>query len=228
MNIVIGILFIILTIAVYYGMKCLYKRFPHPLLVPIATSTIIIVPFLLFSQISYRTYMIGGNWIDELLGPAVVSFAIPLYEQRKIVRENIVNILASVFIGALIGIVSGLLLGKIFHIDKMLALSLAAKSVTTPVAMDLTEIIGGTPALAAVYVILAGIFGAIFGPMLLRMLKVKRSLSIGLGFGTAAHGIGTAKVIEYGKLEGAVSSVSMTLSAIFTSILCPIIVSIML
>lgn len=228
MSAVIGILFIMLTIAVYYGMRCLYQRFPHPLLVPIATSTLIIVPFLLFSHISYSTYMIGGSWINGLLGPAVVSFAIPLYEHRKLVRENIVNILTSVFIGSLIGVVSGLLLGNIFHIDKMLSLSLASKSVTTPVAMDLTKIIGGTPALAAVYVIIAGIFGAIIGPFLLNLLKVKRSLSIGLGFGTAAHGIGTAKVIEYGKQEGAVSSVSMTLSAIFTSILCPIIVSIML
>jgi putative effector of murein hydrolase len=111
------------------------------------------------------------------------------------------------------------------QIDQKLIFSLTPKSVTTPIAMEISEIIGGTPALAAVYVMVAGISGAMFGPYLMKVFKIENSISKGIGFGSASHGIGTSKALEIGTVEGALSSIAMTLGAVFTSIFCPVILS---
>jgi predicted murein hydrolase (TIGR00659 family) len=225
MNLFLSILFIVMTIVIYLLMKRFYSRFPHPLLVPIFTSTLLIVCLLLTTNTSYNIYMNGAKWIDELLGPAVVALAIPLYDHREMLKRNVVTILFSVLVGSVVGIVSGVILSMISQVNKELVYTLAPKSVTTPIAMEISEIVGGTPALTAVYVMVAGISGAMFGPYLLKICKIKHSISKGIGLGSASHGIGTARALEIGNVEGALSSIAMTLSAVFTSFLCPIILS---
>ncbi|APH04034.1 LrgB family protein [Bacillus weihaiensis] len=214
-----------LTLGIYYLMKKIYMKIHHPLLVPIFTTSIILVVLLLLLQVPYEIYMVGGRWIDELLGPAVVALAIPLYDNRKMIKKNVVSIFISIFSGSIIGILSGVLLSVIIGLDDNLIASIAPKSVTTPIAMEISELLGGTPAIAAVYVMVAGISGTIFGPYLMRKATIHHPISIGIGFGTASHGIGTAKALELGTVEGALSSISLTLSAIFTSLLCPIIMT---
>jgi predicted murein hydrolase (TIGR00659 family) len=169
--------------------------------------------------------MNGAKWIDELLGPAVVALAIPLYDHRDILKRNAQTILFSTFIGSIVGMVSGILLSMVCQIDQKLIFSLTPKSVTTPIAMEISEIVGGTPALAAVYVMVAGISGAMFGPYLMKVFNIENSISKGIGFGSASHGIGTSRALEMGTVEGALSSIAMALSAVFTSILCPVILS---
>jgi predicted murein hydrolase (TIGR00659 family) len=202
-----------------------YNRFTYPLLVPVFTSSLLVVGLLLVTNTSYITYMGGAKWIDELLGPAVVALAIPLYDHREIVKRNAPIIFFSVIVGAIVGMVSGIILGMVSQINKELIFSIAPKSVTSPIAMEISEIVGGEPALAAVYVMVAGISGAMFGPYLMKVCNIKHSISRGIGFGTASHGIGTARALEIGDVEGALSSISMTLSAVFTSFLCPIVLS---
>ncbi|MCH1625361.1 LrgB family protein [Fredinandcohnia sp. SECRCQ15] len=216
--------FIIGTILVYQGMSLLYKRFHSPLLVPIATTTFILIMFLLLFSIPYDTYMIGGRWIDELLGPAVVALAYPLYQNRKALKKYFTPIFVGVISGTTTGILTGIYMAKLFSIDLKTMLSLTTKSVTSPVAIDIAEMIGGIPTLAVVYVMVAGISGAMFGPIFLKMAKINHYIGVGLGFGTASHGIGTAKALEIGKSEGAISSVSMIISAIYAAIICPIII----
>ncbi|MBO1513189.1 LrgB family protein [Metabacillus bambusae] len=228
MSLFFSTLFIGITIVIYLLMAQFYNRFTHPLLVPIFTSSLLVVGLLLVTNTSYITYMSGAKWIDELLGPAVVALAIPLYDHRDIVKRNAPTIFFSVIVGAIVGMVSGIILGMMSQINKELIFSIAPKSVTTPIAMEISEIVGGAPALAAVYVMVAGISGAMFGPYLMRVCNIKHSISRGIGFGTASHGIGTARALEIGDVEGALSSISMTLSAVFTSFLCPIILSIFL
>ena len=220
--------FIILTVFVFFLMKKLYQRFPYPIFVPIFTASLLIVCILLLFNISYHTYMSGGEWIAKLLGPAVVALAIPLFDHREMLKKYLLTIVFSVCVGAMIGISSGLLLGMIFQLDQKLLLSLAPKSVTTPIAMDISELSGGRPTLTAVYVMVAGISGAMFGQYVMKLFKVKHPIAKGIGFGTASHGIGTARALEIGSIEGAISSISMTLSAIITSIFCPIIISFIL
>jgi len=213
--------FIAFTVSVYFTMKGLYNRFPTPLLIPILTSTVFIAGVLSLFQIPYETYMEGGKWIDELLGPAVVALAFPLYYQRNELKRYFWTILAAVLTGAIIGVLSGVFLASLLRLDKEIVLSLAPKSVTSPVAMDIAGIIGGIPSLAAVYVVIAGIFGAVLGPLLLNLFKINHSLGIGISLGCASHGIGTAKALEIGRLEAAISSIAMTLSATFVSLLLP-------
>lgn len=219
--------YIILTVFLFFLMKKLYQRFTYPIFVPIFTTSLLIVCILLLFNIPYQTYMSGGEWLAKLLGPAVVALAIPLFDHREMLKKYLINIVFSVCVGAIIGISSGLFLGFIFQLDKGLLLSLSPKSVTTPIAMDISEMSGGTPTLTAVYVMVAGISGAMFGPYVLNFFQVKHPISTGIGFGTASHGIGTARALEIGSVEGAISSISMTLSAIVTSIFCPIILSFM-
>jgi predicted murein hydrolase (TIGR00659 family) len=215
-------LFVVFTVVVYYSMKALYVRLYTPLLVPIVTSTVVIVAVLLGLHISYKTYMAGGKWIAELLGPAVVALAFPLYHHRHMLKQLFWPIFNAVFVGAVVGITSGGALAYLFRLDKKLILSLMPKSVTSPVAMDVASLLGGIPTLAAVYVMIAGIFGAMFGPFLLKFFKISHFLGVGIGLGAASHGIGTAKALEIGKQEAAISSIAMTLSAVFAALLCPV------
>ncbi|MEH7379604.1 LrgB family protein [Bacillus sp. JJ1533] len=228
MTTVFTIASIVCTIFIFLVMTRLYKRITHPLLVPIATTTFVILIFLLIFSIPYETYMLGGKWIDELLGPAVVALAYPLYQNRESLKEFFMPILIGVFVGSTTGIATGLYFSKIFAIDPKIMLSIAPKSVTTPVAMDIASVTGGIPALAAVYVMIAGISGAMFGPLLLKMVKADHFVGVGLGFGTASHGIGTARALEIGTNEGAISSIAMILSAVYTAIILPVLVSLLL
>lgn len=218
----IGISLLVWTIFVYMAMRKLYARFYFPLLVPIATSTVVMIVTLSIFRVSYEQYMTGGKWLVHLLGPAVVALALPLYQHRRTLKQFLWPLLCSTFFGTMIGMGSGLLLARLFHLPKQVVRLIIPKSVTSPVAMDIAKLIDGIPTLAAVYVMIAGIFGAMFGPSLFRMFRITTALGIGSGLGAASHGIGTAKALEIGKKEAAISSVAMTLSAIFASLLCPL------
>lgn len=228
MNVGIALLFIALIFGVYVVVRLLYKRYPKPLLVPIATSTLFIVCTLYFLKVPYEMFMQGGRWIDELLGPAVVALAIPLYQHRKTFKKHVVSIFASVLVGTIVGLGSGIFLSLWFHVEEVIILSLAPKSVTSPVAMDLSKLIEGIPALAAVYVMVAGISGAVLGPYLLKWFKIHHPVAVGVGYGSASHGVGISMALEIGAEQGAISSIAMTLSAIFTSILCPLFIAFLL
>jgi predicted murein hydrolase (TIGR00659 family) len=215
---------ILLTLVVYYVMVRVYQRFYTPFLIPILTSILTIIVLLAVFGVSYETYMIGGRWIDLFLGPAVVALAYPLYKQKKIVQSYFVPMIGGVLAGSIIGMVSGLQFAKWLGVTKKVYYAVLPKSVTTPVAMEIAEVLGGTPPLAAVFVMIAGIGGVVVGPYVLRWSGINSYLGRGIGFGSASHGIGTSKAFEYGEDTAAVSSVAMTLSAISVSVLGPLLV----
>lgn len=179
---------------------------------------------LLLFDIPFDTYMIGGQWLDGLLGPAVVAMAIPLYNHRQIIKRYLIPILFSVIVGCLTALLSGYILAKGFGLDRRLLYTLLPKSVTTPVAIDLAKLAGGIPSLTALFVIVAGLIGAVFGPHFMKWCKITHYLGKGVGFGSASHAIGTSKALEIGEKEGTVSLVAMTLCAIFTSIFVPFLI----
>jgi predicted murein hydrolase (TIGR00659 family) len=219
---------VIITILIYIAMKQLYKVLSSPFTVPILTSTISIVIILLLLNVDYDTYMSGAKWIDLLLGPAVVSLALPLYKQKELIATYKWPLFIGIISGSIVGISSGVLLSKWLSLPVETILSIAPKSVTTPVAMDISETIGGIAPLAAVYVMIAGISGSVFGPLLLKWFNIHHFVGKGIGLGGASHGIGTSRALEIGDKEGAVSSVAMTLSAISASLLAPFIVRLFL
>lgn len=224
MNVMIAISVVIGTVLIYLLMSKLYSYFKYSFLMPLLTTSLIIIVILLLFDIPYKTYMIGGSWINQLLGPAIVALAYPLYSQRQTLLKYMLPILGGVVVGSIVGIVSGILLGKLFSLSETMILSLVSKSITTPVAIQITAELGGIPALTVIFVLIAGFTGMILGPKIFEWCKIDSLLGKGISFGSGSHVIGTSKAIEYGQLTASMSSVSMTLSAVVGSILAPIMV----
>ncbi|SDM49664.1 TIGR00659 family protein [Psychrobacillus sp. OK028] len=218
----IAVLMIIGTIVLFYLMTIVYKRFTYPLLIPIFSTTVLLVLILVTNNIPYDTYMSGGKWINELLGPAVVSMAYPLYIHREKIIKYKVPIILSVLCALLSGLVSITVLSRLLSFEEHVLLSLLPKSITTPVAIPISEAVGGVPTLTAVFVIFAGLVGAILGPIIFRVCRIDQAISRGISVGSASHGIGVSKLTEYGEETLTMGSVSMTLSAILGSFVCPL------
>lgn len=199
----------------------LYKRTKVALLQPLLVSMIVIIPFLKITGIEYSVFYEKTRLLNFMLGPAVVSLGYVLYEQIEYIRGNVISILTSVFSGSLVGIMSVVVIAKLLGADKMLTASLAPKSVTTPIAMNLAEQSGGIPALAAVFVVICGIFGGLAGPLVLRRIGVKSKIARGLALGSASHALGTVKAMEMGALEGAISGLAIGIMGIMTALLIP-------
>ena len=227
-KLLIALLFIVLTIFVFVFMNRLYIRFSNPLLLPILTTTVTLVSIFFIFDIPYDTYMLGGEWINQFLGPAVVALAFPLYKQRKVLLNHIVIILGGVFFGVVAGMFSGLILATLADVTEELVVSILPKSLTTPVAVQISEELGGIPALTAVFVMIAGLTGAILGPTILNLFRITNPISKGIAMGSASHAIGTSKAFEFGELAFSMSSVSMTLSAILGSVIGPLTMHILL
>ncbi|MFD4819858.1 LrgB family protein [Peribacillus butanolivorans] len=215
---------ILLTVIAYFAATQLYKRYSYSFLIPILTATILIIIFLEVLQIPYKSYMIGGQWINSLLGPAIVALAYPLYKQRHFLMNHLFPILGGVLIGAISGMVSVGILAKMFGFSHPLTLSIIPKSLTTPVAIEVARGLGGNVSMTVVGVMIAGIFGAIAAPTIFKYTRVHSHIGRGIALGSASHALGTAKAAEYSELTFSMSSVSMTLCAIIGSFLGPIIV----
>lgn len=219
----LAIIIIIGTVFVYLAMAKLYIRFPNPIFIPVLTATVLIILLLLLFHIKYSDYMVGGKWIDSLLGPAVVALAYPLYKNRHILISYIYPIIVGVFIGLFSGMISGILFAKVFGINRDLILSIIPKSITTPVAIQIASDLGVDPSMTIVFVMIAGFSGVILGPLFLKWSRINSSIGKGIAFGSASHALGTSKAFEYGELTASISSVSMTLCAVLGSIFGPII-----
>lgn len=215
---------ILLTVVVYLAMTQLYKRYCYSYLLPILTTTVLIIIILAMLHIPYKSYMIGGQWINSLLGPAVVALAYPLYKQRHFLMNYLFTIVGGVLIATISGMVSVGLLAKILGINHMLTLSIIPKSLTTPVAMEVAKGMGGNASIAIFSVIMAGIFGAITAPTIFKFMKVHSPVGRGIALGSASHSMGTSKAAEYSELTFSMSSVAMALCAIIGTFLGPIIV----
>jgi predicted murein hydrolase (TIGR00659 family) len=217
------LLFLTLTLAAFQAGSWAYNRSSHnPLLNPVLTAVIVVVGLLMLSGTSYETYFEGAQFVHFLLGPATVALAIPLYRQFDRVKRSALALITSLLCGSLTAIGTALGLGWLLGASRETLLSLAPKSVTAPVAMGITEQLGGLPSLTAVLVILTGILGAVLGPPLLNLIGVKDWRARGLSLGTASHGIGTARALQVNELAGAFSGLAMGLNALATAILLPV------
>lgn len=211
------------TIGIYVLSLWLFKRTRVGLLHPLITSAAVIIVFLLATGISYEQYHDATALIDFLLGPSVVALGYALYRQVEHLRANAVSIVTAVVVGSVVGIVSVIVIIRLFGAGPAIEASLVPKSVTTPIAMSISERAGGIGSLTAIVVILTGIFGSIVGPFVLRKLKIHSKIAKGLALGSAAHGVGTAKAMEMGAVEGAVSGLAIGLMGLITALLAPLI-----
>ena len=218
------LLHLTLTLVAFQAASRLYRKGGmNPLLNPVLISVLAIVAILVGTDTSYQRYFEGAQFVHFLLGPATVSLAIPLYRQWEKVRRSALAILASLLAGSLTAALSAVLLVKLLGGGRETIVSMAPKSVTAPVAMGISEQLGGLPSLTAVLVILTGILGAMLGPPLMNLIGIKDWAARGLAMGTASHGIGTARALQVNELAGAFSGLAMGLNALATAMLLPLI-----
>lgn len=200
----------------------IYKRTKISLLQPILTAVIILIPFLKLTGISYDVFYQQTNLLNLMLGPCVVALGYVMYEELEQIRGNVLSIFTAVFVGSAVAIVSVVLIAKWFGADSTLISSLAPKSVTTPIAISLAGKNGGIPSLAVAFVVICGIFGGMAGPIVLRLFGIKSRVAKGLAMGAASHAVGTARAIEMGATEGAISGLAICIMGVFTAILMPV------
>ena len=216
-----------LTFGVFAMFKGLQKKTGWVLLNPILFTIAALILFLKLSGISYETYNEAGELIAFWLKPAVVALGVPLYLQLEMIRKQWLPILLSQLVGCLVGVISVVLIAKGLGASPDVICSLAPKSVTTPIAMEVSNATGGIPSLTAAVVVMVGLFGAVFGFKVLDMGRVKSPIAQGLSMGTASHAIGTSAAMEVSRKYGAYASLGLTLNGILTAILAPMVLRLM-
>lgn len=212
-----------ITLLAYQAGLVLYERLGRsPLLNPVLTAVLLIVGLLTVTGVDYRTYFEGAQFVHFLLGPATVALAVPLYNQLAQVRRSLPALLAALACGSLTAAGSAVAVGWALGGSAETVVSLAPKSVTTPIAMGIAERLGGLPSLTAVLVILTGIVGAVLGPWLLKAARVTDDRAGGVAMGVASHGIGTARAIQTSETAGAFAGLAMGLNGLLTAALLPL------
>ncbi len=210
------------TLVAYQGAYWIFRRSGmHPLANPVLLAVSLLVALLLATGTPYRTYFDGAQFVHFLLGPATVALAVPLYTQFRRVRAMALPIAVGLAAGSLTAILSAVAVGRLLGASTPSVLSLAPKSVTTPIAMGVAERIGGIPSLTAVLVIATGILGAVAGRSLFNALGVKDPAIRGFAIGVASHGIGTARAFQTSEQAGAFAALAMGLNGLLTALLVP-------
>ncbi|MGJ8623778.1 MAG: LrgB family protein [Yoonia sp.] len=213
------------TIVAYLVSDGVARRLGYPPWAnPVLLSVLLIAPVLWLTRTNYTTYFEGAQFIHFLLGPATVALAIPLWDNRDTIRASVAPIVLALIVGSVVAAGSVILLARTFGLPTEVLLSLAPKSTTAPVALGISEAIGGLPALTAVLVILTGIIGAVTVTPLMNLLRVSDWRARGFAAGVAAHGIGTARAFQVNPVAGAYAGIAMALNALLTSLIVPVLI----
>ncbi len=215
-------LLLFLILALYSFGTALSQRYRWIIFNPIILSTAILILYLIVLDIPYEQFSLAGQYIDLFLKPSIVALALPLYMNRAIIKKQLVPIAISQIIGCLVGIFSVIILAKLTGADKEILLSLVPKSVSTAIALEISQTIHGTPSITAISVMITGIFGSMIGFKFLHLSKIYNPMSQGIAIGTSAHALGTLKALEISNKYGAFASIGMIVNGILTAILAPI------
>lgn len=210
---------LLLVIGSYFIGTLLYRRLHSAWVHPVAVGMVLTLSVLLLLDIDYATFQEGTTFLDFLLGPTVVALGYLLYEQMEHLRGREIAIFAATLAGGIVGVASVIGLGIVFQLDEALIASLQPKSATMPIALPLSEQLGGLPAITAIVVFLTGLTGSLIGPWVLEKCGIRNPIARGLALGSASHGIGTSRAIELGALEGAVSGLAIGLTGVTLSLL---------
>lgn len=213
---------LVLTIGSYQIGLWFRKKWNHPICNPILIAVILVILFLLLTGYPVETYQAGTSAIQWLLTPATVCLALPLYEHLKVLKKKLPAILIGVLAGTVTSLGCILLMCRLFSLEPQLSVSLLPKSITTAMGIVLSQQNGGILPLTTAVIIITGILGSLTGTTMCKLLRLKDPVAQGVAFGTASHVIGTTKATELGTLQGAVSSLSLTVAGILTAILFPL------
>ena len=204
--------FIVFKLAV-----ALYKKVRSPLLNPLLVTVIFIIVLLCVFQIPLESYESSVQAISFLLGPATVALAYSVYRQRQILKQHFVPIFCGCLVGSVVSMISAYSFCKLLGLGDDMAISFIPKSVTTPIAIAVSQELGGITSITVAAVIITGILGAIFAPLMTKIFRVNNRIAKGVAIGTCSHAVGTTKALEMGELEGAMSGVSIAVSGLLTT-----------
>ncbi|MDW5289916.1 LrgB family protein [Formosa sp. PL04] len=214
-----------LTFVAFFIAQNIQKKTKMLFLNPVLIAIIFIIGFLTLFKIDFEAYHKGSRMIEFLLKPAIVALGVPLYQQLGKIKKQAIPIIVSQLVGCIAGVVSVVLIAKAMGAPKEIIFSLAPKSVTTPIAIEVSKTLGGIPPLTASVVILFGILGSIFGYEIMKISRIKSTISQGISMGTAAHVLGASKSMEISGNFGALSSIGLIVNGIFTAFLAPYIIA---
>ena len=218
------LLWLTLTLAAYGAGDALFKASGRkPMVNPVLIAVAFLAVLLQLTGTSYATYFAGAQFVHFMLGPATVALAIPLYANLNHIKKAALPMIAALVAGSLAAMLSAVGIGVALGLDTNILLALIPKSATAPVALGVSEAIGGSPSLTAVFVITTGITGAIIATPLLNLLRITDWRARGFAVGLASHGIGTARAFQVNETAGAFSGVGMGLNALLTALIAPII-----
>ncbi|NRP37136.1 Inner membrane protein YohK [Marinobacterium sp. xm-a-121] len=219
------LIWIVLTLAVFTLANLLYQRADRsPILHPVLISMVVLILMLLVTGTPYETYFSGAQFIHFLLGPATVALAVPMFQYFDEIRRLWLPILVSSAVGALVASLSAVGVTWLFDARFETMMSVAPKSVTSPIALGIAEKIGGLPSLAAALVLVTGVMGSILVPIILKRMRVEDQSVRGFVLGLTSHGFGTAVALEVGAVAGAFAGLAMGLTGLLTAFLLPIVI----
>lgn len=194
---------IILTIASFNLGLFIFKKLKFPILNPLLIGTIIIIFIIEFFNIPLEYYKKGGDMITFFLAPATIALALPLYRQTSKLKTHFLPIIIGVIVGSITAILSVIFIGKLLGINDLIIKSFVPKSITTPLGIELSEVLGGIPAITIFAIIITGITGNIIAPTICNIFNIKHPIAKGLGIGISSHAVGTARAIEMGRIDRA-------------------------
>lgn len=221
------IVLLTLTFGTYYVSQYLQAKSKWVLLNPVLLTITVIICFLKWNNIDYEIYNEAGQYIEFWLKPAVVALGVPLYLQLEKIKKQLWPLFFCQLAGCVAGIISATIIAKLLGASHDVIISIAPKSVTTPIAMEITRSLNGIPSLTAAVVVIVGIFGALTGFYIMEWLKVDSPIAQGISLGTAAHALGTSCAMNVSSKYGAFASLGLILNGILTSILTPPILRLM-
>ena len=213
---------VIISLVAFEIGKLIFEKTKMAIFNPLLIATIIVMGFLQFFNVPLNDYMLGGNLIVFFLAPATVVLAIPLYQKMNLLKKYFIPIMGGGIVGAIVAILSVIILGKILGIDHQLLVSFMPKSITTPIGIELSKMLGGIPSITVFAIIITGITGNVTAPFIYTVFKIKNPIAKGLGLGISSHAVGTSRAIEMGEVEGAMSALAIVIAGILTIILAPI------
>ena len=202
-----------------YGLgTILKKKFTLAIFNPLLISIVFILIFLALFNIDYDVYNIGGKYISFLLTPATICLAVPLYEQFELLKKNFFAIILGITSGVVSSLFSIFLMAQVFELSHREYVTVLPKSITTAIGMGISEELGGVVPITVAVIVITGIIGNIFAEVICKIFRITNPIARGIAVGTSSHALGTAKAMEMGEVEGAMSSLSIVVSGILTVI----------
>jgi predicted murein hydrolase (TIGR00659 family) len=211
-----------ISLVAYSIGAALKKKFGFGFFNPLLIAIIVTVLVLLGCNVDYETYNVGAKYLSWFLTPATVCLAIPLYEEWELLKNNAKAVLLGVLAGVITSLLTVFVLAKLMGLSHENYVTLLPKSITTAIGMGVSEELGGYVTITVAVIVITGVIGNIIGEWICKIFRIHEPISKGLAFGTAAHAIGTAKAMELGDVEGAMSSLSIAVAGVLTVLLASV------